>query len=112
MRQEVKDYIEEGNAVEVTRGIYATQDSMYRNRLTEKDLEQYMIDEYGLSEIYKVTIVWNDNGDVSRDVLVKIGAEEVEDDDKIFYYFTSLDEMNENENEFKIIKSEKYESRI
>ena len=47
MRQEVKDYIEEGNAVEVTRGIYATQDSMYRNRLTEKDLEQYMIDEYG-----------------------------------------------------------------
>ena len=47
MRQEVKDYIEEGNAVEVTRGIYATQDSMYRNRLTEKELEQYMIKEYG-----------------------------------------------------------------
>lgn len=47
MRQEVKDYIEEGNAIEVVNGIYATQDSMYRNRLTEKDLEQYMIDEYG-----------------------------------------------------------------
>lgn len=47
MRQEVKDYIEEGNAIEVANGIYATQDSMYRNRLTEKDLEQYMIDEYG-----------------------------------------------------------------
>lgn len=78
----------------------------------KKDLEQYMIDEYGLSEIYKVTIVWNDNGDVLRDVLVKIGDEEVEDDDEIFYYFTSLDEMNDNDNEFKIIKSEKYESRI
>lgn len=47
MRQEVKDYIEEGNAIEIVKGIYATQDSMYRNRLTEKDLEQYMIDEYG-----------------------------------------------------------------
>lgn len=59
------------------------------------------------SEIYKVTIVWNDNGDVSRDVLVKIGVDEIEDDDKIFYYFTSLDEMKDNDNEFKIIKSEK-----
>ncbi len=47
MRQEVKDYIEEGNAIEVANGIYATQDSMYRNRLTDKELEQYMIDEYG-----------------------------------------------------------------
>ena len=47
MRQEVKDYIEEGNAIEVANGVYATQDWMYRNRLTEKELEQYMIDEYG-----------------------------------------------------------------
>jgi len=64
MRQEVKDYIEEGNAVEVARGIYATQDSMYRNRLTEKDLEQYMIDEYGLSEIQ--------NNKISDDKLMKL----------------------------------------
>ena len=47
MKIEVKEYIEEGNAIEVTNGIYATQDSMYRNRLTENELEQYMIDEYG-----------------------------------------------------------------
>lgn len=47
MRQEIKDYIEEGNAIEIVKGIYATKDSMYRNRLTEKDLEQYMIDKYG-----------------------------------------------------------------
>lgn len=47
MRQEVKDYIEEGNAYECTDGVYTTQDSMYRNRLTEKELEQYMIKEYG-----------------------------------------------------------------
>lgn len=47
MRQEVKNYIEEGNAIEVANGIYATQDSMYRNRLNEKELEQYMVDEYG-----------------------------------------------------------------
>jgi hypothetical protein len=47
MRQEVRDYIDEGNAIEFANGIYATQDSMYRNRLTEKELEQYLINEYG-----------------------------------------------------------------
>ncbi len=59
MRQEVKDYIEDGNAIEVTNGIYATQDSMYRNRLTEKELEQYMIDEYGT--VFTITNAQNEN---------------------------------------------------
>ncbi len=46
MNKVTKEYVDEGNAVQVTTGIYSTQDTLYRNRLTLYQLTEYIIKEY------------------------------------------------------------------
>lgn len=42
----VENYIQSGNAIELSAGVYATQDSNYNNRLTLLELSQYIEREY------------------------------------------------------------------
>ena len=46
MNKITKEYIDEGNAIQVTTGIYSTQDTLYRNRLTLDQLTEYIIKEH------------------------------------------------------------------
>lgn len=46
MNNIIKEYIDEGNAIEIEIGTYATQDSNYNNRLTFEGLKEYYIKEY------------------------------------------------------------------
>jgi hypothetical protein len=44
--QDFKDWLRSNNVIRLGRNLYATQDSLYKNRLTKLQAYQYFIKEY------------------------------------------------------------------
>lgn len=76
----------------------------------ESDLEafiKYRDDVKHEKNLYVLNIQWNDNKQKRQDILVKVGSLSRDNDENIFYYFDSLEEMRDywgENNEFKILK--------
>ena len=76
----------------------------------ESDLEafiKYRDDVEHGKNLYVLNIQWNDNKQKRQDILVKVGSLSRDNDENIFYYFDSLEEMRDywgENNEFRILK--------
>ena len=76
----------------------------------ESDLEafiKYRDDVKHEKNLYVLNIQWNDNKQKRQDILVKVGSLSRDNDENIFYYFDSLEEMRDywgENNEFRILK--------